>query len=252
MPFDSSRLRTLTEADLRAIFTSEAIASDFNRDKELLGKLGLPEYSGGINPGDQRAIYSLIRALEPESVLEVGTHIGCSTVHIALALKGIVKPNVSRHPEITTVDIRDVNDSTTKPWLNYNSSNSPRELVEKVGCGGLVSFVKADALDFLSTCKQQFDFIFLDGLHTAKRVYQEIPLALALLKEGGTILLHDFFPNNQPLWSDGEVCQGPYMATQRLLKEGAGFTVCPLGTLPWATKLGSSKTSLAILSRSTK
>ena len=33
-------------------------------------------------------------------------------------------------------------------------------------------------------------------------VYREVPLALGLLKPGGIILLHDFYPGARPLWSD--------------------------------------------------
>ncbi len=40
-----------------------------------------------LNSGDQRLIYSLCKYLRPRRILEVGTHIGASSIHIALASK---------------------------------------------------------------------------------------------------------------------------------------------------------------------
>jgi len=79
------------------------------------------------------------------------------------------------------------------------------------------------------------------------RVYREIPVALRLLNPGGVILLHDYFPDVKPLWSNGVVIRGPFAATERLKAEGARIEVLPLSELPWPTKLGSSVTSLALL-----
>jgi predicted O-methyltransferase YrrM len=242
-------LRHLTEADLGAFFSSEAITRDWNQDKETLTVLDLPELTGGVNQGDQRAIYYLIHALNPGAVLEIGTHIGCSTVNIGLALKRVAATQGSP-PRLTTVDLLDVNDPTTKPWLRFQSAHSPQELVERAGVAPLVSFVTSDSLAFLENCQQKFDLIFLDGDHRERRVCQEIPLALRRLTEGGIILLHDYFPDEKPLWSNNRVVPGPYRATQRLLRQGARFVVHPLGNLPWPTKFDSSATSLAVVSAS--
>jgi predicted O-methyltransferase YrrM len=247
VPCPTAALRHLSEADLRAFFPSEAITRDWNQDKETLTVLNLPELTGGVNRGDQRAIYYLIHALNPSSVLEIGTHIGCSTVNIALALKRVAATQGSP-PRLTTVDLLDVNDPTTKPWLGFQSGYSPQELVEKAGVGPFVSFARSDSLAFLANCQQRFDLIFLDGDHRERRVCQEIPLALHHLTEGGIILLHDYFPDEQPLWSNNRVVPGPYRATQRLLRHGARFVVHPLGNLPWPTKFDSCATSLAVVS----
>ena len=74
-------------------------------------------------------------------------------------------------------------------------------------------------------------------------------MALKMLNPNGVILLHDYFPGMKPLWSDGTVIPGPYLATERFVKEGINLTVLPLGELPWPTKLGSNVTSLALLLR---
>jgi Methyltransferase domain len=94
-----------------------------------------------------------------------------------------------------------------------------------------------------------FDLIFLDGDHSAAKVYQEVCLALKRLHGGGVILLHDYFPDNKPLWSDGSLVPGPFMAIERLRSEDSNLKVEPVGGLPWPTKYSSNVTSLAVLTR---
>jgi hypothetical protein len=80
-------------------------------------------------------------------------------------------------------------------------------------------------------------------------VYQEIALALKLLNKNGILLLHDYFPNNMPLWSNGYSIPGPYLAVSRIISEETNLEILPLGELPWETKLNSRITSLAILTK---
>ena len=70
-------------------------------------------------------------------------------------------------------------------------------------------------------------------------------MALDKLNKGGVILLHDYFPNGKPLWSNNYVVEGPYLATERLINE-IEIDILPLGNLPWKTKMESNKTSLAL------
>lgn len=199
--------------------------------------------TGGVNLGDQRAIFYLISNYKPKTVLEVGTHIGCSSVHIASALKKL--PDKS----FLTVDIRDVNDPQKQPWKKFNSPASPAQLIQQIGGQKFSQFQVSTSLNFFKSSEQTFDFIFLDGLHDAYMVYQEIPLALRHLNKDGLILLHDYFPNEQPLWKGYCPIIGPYLAVKRLREEGANLRVIPLGELPWETKLGTNLTSLALLTK---
>ena len=122
-------------------------------------------------------------------------------------------------------------------------------MVNVMGFGNFVEFVKDSSLRYMARCERKFDFIFLDGDHSSSTVYQEIPSALELLNKDGLILLHDYFPDLEPLWSNGAVISGPFLAAKRFKEEGANLAVLPLGELPWPTKLQSNSTSLALLSR---
>jgi predicted O-methyltransferase YrrM len=236
-------LRDSRDFSLSDIFGSPEINGLWLDSEKEIQQFSIPGGTGGVNQGDRRAIYHLISALKPQSVLEVGTHIGASTIHLASALRNNTDKNIT----MATVDILDVNSPTEQPWLEYGATYSPIEMVEKLGYGSFVEFKTDTSLNYAANCQRTFDFIFLDGYHSAKTVYQEIPVALKLLNPNGVILLHDYFPNMKPLWSNGSVIPGPYLATERLRSEGVGVTVAPLGELPWPTKLGSQVTSLALL-----
>lgn len=242
---DTKNLRSITEVNLSEIFNSKQISESWKESEAELSAFPIPDGTGGVNPGDRRAIYSLINHFNPTKVLEIGTHIGASTVHIASALyrRSLEKGKTGT---LTTVDIADVNSEKKKPWLYSGSRYSPAEMINKLNYGAIVTFVKGKSLDFLSN-NQCFDFIFLDGDHSSATVYKEIPAALKKLNPNGVILLHDYFPGKKPLWHNGFVIHGPAEATDRLIQEGADVEVLPLGSLPWFTKLDSNLTSLALL-----
>ena len=158
---------------------------------------------------------------------------------------------LQKEGRMTTVDLRDVNDKINKPWIEFGGSCSPLELISELKSTDRVNFVTSDSLEFLSTCKEKFDFIFLDGSHAAAIVFQEIPRALKLLNKNGILLLHDYFPDLKPLWDDNSYIPGPYLAVNKILKQNKNLRILPLGELPWETKFNSHSTSLALLTKST-
>ena len=94
---------------------------------------------------------------------------------------------------------------------------------------------------------KKYDFIFLDGDHTAQAVYKEVSAALSILESGGVILLHDYYPDARPLFPDGNIIGGPFKALERICKETPEIKVIPLGNLPWPTKQDTHTTSLALV-----
>jgi predicted O-methyltransferase YrrM len=248
IPCDCHALIDRNRLDIENILSSETARQMWLADEPDLSRIfpGI-NMKGGINPGDRRAIYFLIRYLRPGSVLEVGTHIGSSTIHIAAALRSL-KHEFQAPPFVfNTVDRYDVNDELARHWVRFDARFSPAKMIEKLGCDGFVSFINQDSFRYLEQCQTKYDFIFLDGSHAAASVYREIPAALQLLNNGGCILLHDYFPDLKPLWSNGKIIPGPYLAVARLRAEGNDIDALPMGQLPWETKLGSKVSSLALL-----
>ena len=246
---DIERLLPARDCNLEEIFNSAEIAEAWEEIRPTLEVFELPNGAGEINPGDRRAIFYLISHFKCKSVLEIGTHIGASTLYISAALQKAQKSGGGLSIKLDSVDVADVNDPVSKPWLQHGARFSPLEMMHKLECASLVEFVTSRSLDYMSNCGQRYDFIFLDGDHAAVTVYQEISAALELLETDGVILLHDYFPRLKPLWSDGAVIPGPFLATERLVAEGTPLAILPLGRLPWATKLRSNMTSLALLLR---
>ena len=242
--FDLQNLRKSNEINLDQIFNSQEINEFWKNTSVAIEKFGIPDGTGGVNPGDRRAVFYLIASLKPKSILEIGTHIGASTVNIASALSKIT---TDEQFEFVTVDIRDVNSAKKKPWLKYGTKHSPKKMLEILGLSSKVQFITDTSLGYTKKSNQKFDFIFLDGDHTAKTVYEEISIALRLLNPNGVILLHDFFPSCQPLWANNSIVPGPFMAVNRIIKEQKNIQVKSLGSLPWPTKLDSNITSLALI-----
>jgi predicted O-methyltransferase YrrM len=253
---DNSRLRAISPAWITDIFRLAQTAAEWpDVSREIDGAIAAPglangkvSLGGSINAGDRRAIYSLIRALKPHRILEIGTHIGGSTLSIAAAMRRN-KQDGAGDCSLTSVDSVDVNGAPNAYWKRIGFPRSPRENIAAFGMSEHVSFVTADSRAYFQNCRGSFDFAFIDGDHSAEAVHQDVTSALRHLHHEGIILLHDYFPNKSPLWSNGKAIPGPYMAVEQLRREGAALEAIPLGALPWPTKLESKVTSLAILSR---
>ena len=81
-------LTSLALDDVRRILDSADIAKEWAADAPRLSELCQIEdgKTGGVNPGDRRALFYLVRAFRPARMLEIGTHVGASTLHIVAAL----------------------------------------------------------------------------------------------------------------------------------------------------------------------
>jgi predicted O-methyltransferase YrrM len=241
LAFDSEALRAVSAEGIRSAMTDPSIAVAFARDQErIVGLYETGEVPGGINPGDRRALYHLAAWLKPRNVLEIGTHVGASTVYLANALHHF-------SGQLTTVDIVDVN-APDAPWRSHGLKAPPASILSRLGLRATVTFLTRSASEALAS-RERYDLIFLDGDHSALAVYREISAALALLNPGGLILLHDFYPGLQPLTPEGSVIEGPATAAARIVRERAPLTFLPLGELPWPTKNGGNATSLALVVR---
>jgi predicted O-methyltransferase YrrM len=243
--FDSGNLRNADTLKLADIFGNKDIALAWGKDYSVIKNLyGDEDIMGGVNPGDRRALYYLIMTLNPQDVLEVGTHIGASTLHIARALK-----RLNQNGRMISVDIVDANHPERGAWKQLGLPNSPRDFAQQMECSDRIDFYTGASLDLMRTTRQRYDFIFLDGDHRARAVYQEVSAALSLLKAGGVVVLHDYYPGGKPLYPDNATISGPFYALERVRKENPAIGVLPLGDLPWPTKQGKNVTSLALVAR---
>jgi predicted O-methyltransferase YrrM len=243
--FDGGRLKALSRAQIDAAFTDETIAAAWQHDLDSIARvMPYADIYGGVCPGERRAIYQLITWLKPRRVLEIGTHIGASTLVIAQALAS----HGGSDSLLVTGDILDVNHPEQGAYKQLGTL-SPRDGLHQLGLEDRVRFVAKPALDLMRELDQKFDFIFLDGDHSAPAVYQEISAALNILAPDGLILLHDFYPAGKRIYPSGTIVPGPFVAARRVHSEFPSLRFMPLGELPWETKQGVKRTSLALVSR---
>jgi predicted O-methyltransferase YrrM len=207
-------------------------------DRRITALFATAPSAGAVNPGDRRALFYLVRHFKPTRVLEIGSNVGGSTLSMAIALR--LNMDDGADPcSLTTVDKRDVN----ALW-----GGGPRDRVASIGMAAHVDFVVSGSAEYLGATEARFDFVFIDGDHDTDAVLRDMAGVLRCLGRDGIVVLHDYFPGGQPLWSNNKVIAGPYHAIEQLRRDGAAITAIPLGELPWSTKLGSGITSLAVLS----
>ncbi len=222
------------------IFNNDEIRNNYNISKKKIDTLNLPELTGGINKGDQRALFYLTSYFKPFKILELGTHIGCSTINIASAMQ------VDTSNKMITVDFTDVNSDKEKIWLKYNSPSSPKENLYKLGLSNKVEFITSDTINFLTKCNLKFDFIFIDAGHDFLNVFKDLSLSINLLDNGGFLIIHDFYDYNHFKYNEIKM-NGPYLAVKKLFKKNTDLKIYKINKLPWETKNNSKITSLAII-----
>lgn len=181
--------------------------------------------TGSISPFNQRYITELIEKRNFKTVLEIGTHIGKSGEAI---LKGLEHHGgIGTH--FDTVDIVDVNSKDTKKYEKYKPEIMPADIFKNYLTPYFFHSNGSD--EFFKNNIINYDFIFIDGGHKREQVERDIVNAFNFLSPGGLILLHDYYPENKPLFVDRKVISGPYLAVENILTYDPGIDVIPLGTV---------------------
>lgn len=127
---------------------------------------------GSLWSVEGRLLYGLVRAAQPSSVVELGTHAGASACHIAAALKE------NGSGRLTSVD----NGSHAQP---VEIGHLVPDDLQK-----FVTFREADGIEYLKS-RKRVDFIFEDMLHTYEQAFGVARLAQEKLSDGGFLVVHD-------------------------------------------------------------
>jgi predicted O-methyltransferase YrrM len=230
---DFSSLGHLSGEECRRLFDAGAIDDEWERLAEHLQAVGVWNKALATGGVDLKVLYYLARRRGFRSVLEVGTHVGGSTVTLASALARGAAETGDR-PELVTVDIVDVNDPSRGPWCDAGMQRPPRDVVDEMGLNVSVEFVTSPSLPHLESATRSYDFVFLDGDHRGDTTYREIGLAASRLAPGGLIALHDYSP--RVIFAtllDGRAIPGPYVAARRVLEERPGLALRTFEQVPW-------------------
>tara|TARA_B100000963_G_C22638201_1_gene678782 strand:+ start:2399 stop:3262 length:864 start_codon:yes stop_codon:yes gene_type:complete len=222
-------------------FYSQSLEIEYKKDySKYLKAFNLPENSGGINIGDQKALYFITKIHMPIRILELGTHIGCSTINFLIASQ-----NNKNFENLTTVDIVDVNDKKISNWKKYHSSFSPKEMSEKINMQDKITFVNDFTDNFLKKNEQKYNLIFIDAGHSFDKAYKDLYLSTNFLEDDGIIIMHDIYQFKHFSFRKSYL-NGPYLALKKISKK-FNFEINLLHSLPWRTKDEGNLTSLGIL-----
>jgi len=238
---DGSHLQEVTASDITRMMASPEVAAEWEKVEAIVAATGnVPGLRSSSKRPTQFGLYFLVRGINARTVLEIGTNLGCSAGFMGLGLARNYELSPGEPSRLVTIDQLDVNDATVNLWGQAGSPISPAQFVEKIGCRDIVEFVTARSVDYMKSCTETFDLIFLDGSHDACDVYQELPEALRLINAGGVVALHDY----NPLYGAWEPVDrripGPFLAVQRFLNEGTRFRVLPV-VIPWWPKEGAPR-----------
>lgn len=136
--------------------------------------------TGSLWRVEGQVLYALIRALKPESVLELGTWHGASATHL---LQGIAD---NEYGGLDCVDNKAYGDITIGDMI-------PDDLRYHDSRYWLTVFPNSLELivDIALKSGDRYDFIFEDAMHTAEQVEFVWKHADQLLRPGGVIISHD-------------------------------------------------------------
>lgn len=122
---------------------------------------------GAIFDVEGRTLYAVIRALQPDTVLEIGSGTGCSATHICSALRD------NKHGHMTTVD-------------RGNTPQIPADL------NPFVTIQPGDGISYLALQPDNsIDFLLEDADHTTELCHAVGELAKTKLRPGGVLFVHD-------------------------------------------------------------
>ncbi|WP_333838285.1 O-methyltransferase [Acinetobacter schindleri] len=122
-----------------------------------------------IEPASAQFLSILIRAQQSKCVLEIGTSTGYSTLWLAEALS-------STQGHMVTLEI------------DAERSKEAQLHAQHLKLDSYIDFQVTDALDYLQSCQQQFDFILLDAERDAYVEYWSY-LPQLLQRQGGLLVV---------------------------------------------------------------
>ena len=125
--------------------------------------------------GEKMLLYWLIRDLQPEVVIETGTHRGLASLYMAHALYDNNKGHLH------TADPFD--------W------GQPGNFAKFPELDSRITYYRKDGSEMIDKL-ENIDFAFIDGFHEVKDVVPEIKNLLPKLTKGATVVFHDCWYGN--------------------------------------------------------
>lgn len=236
--------RVFTQADIRAWLDAPAAREAYGALQQRLNALAGDNRRHSVGAVDCFALFALTKGAKATKALEIGTHLGFSTLHIAAALSANGVP-----ARLTTVDMLDVNDERQAAYKTYGATMSARERLRLLGFDERVEFVVSASDVFLKRTSERYDLIFVDGDHSEAGAYFDILQSLMRLNDNGIVVLHDMNDPDDPTPGLAPGLYGVHWAIHRLRAYIPDLDVIRLRSVTPPGMGGPMATSLAVLTR---
>ncbi|MDX2259842.1 MAG: class I SAM-dependent methyltransferase [Hyphomicrobiaceae bacterium] len=240
--------RRIERAEIDRWLADPGIAADYSALHDRAEAVARGERPKSARQVDCFVLYAIARGLEARRALEIGTHLGHSTLYLAAGLGGAdAEGEGSGH--LDTVDIVDVNDEGARHYARFGAAMSARTRLDRLGLAQRVHFHVGQSDRHLAAGSSRYDLIFIDGDHSETGAYFDMVGALARLADGGLIILHDYDNPDRPTPGIDAGQYGVHWAVTRLAAYCPGIGVLVLGSVTPPGAASPEPTSLAILTR---
>ena len=137
--------------------------------KSDLRKVSAIARHAGMSRKRQKLLYRLSRFYQPNSILELGTSLGLSTLAMALS---------NEHSRITTLEGCPATAGKAKEYFKaFDIEN--------------VDILTTDFDSYLSNCNETFDLIYVDGNHTERDTLRYFELLQKCIHNNSIVILDD-------------------------------------------------------------
>jgi predicted O-methyltransferase YrrM len=128
-------------------------------------------------------LHGLVRAMKPETCVEIGSAHGYSTCLIALALQQNIKGRLWAFDP-----------HQTNHWSDDDTANTLEQLkrnLHRVGVTHRVEIVRQTTIDAAALLPDNIDLAFIDGDHSYDGVKQDWNIIAPRMNEWGVVIFHD-------------------------------------------------------------
>lgn len=156
-------------------------------------------------------LFALVCSLNAKNILELGVRHGGSTIPLLLGAE-------RTDGKVISVDIE-------HPSLKFYGGSIPEHLVNRW------TFIRSDAIKFLSDNVETFDLIFVDDWHASEHLYNELVLISKFINVNTVICLHDLMHSfnhphyNEDVYPPGDQWEGtgPYGGLMKFISENDNY-----------------------------
>src|SRR5436305_12674393 len=172
----------------RARYTTDLVSWPYRAEFATLWST-VDRIPGWFNEGSAAVLYGIMRAQRPETVVEIGSYLGRSTVFFALTLQRLGGSGRMVAIDPHTGDRQQLDGLASRTLPSFEPF---QEHCRAAGVATLVDAQVASSLDAAARWDGSIDLLFIDGWHSYDAVVADGEAWLPHLSEHGIVLFDDY------------------------------------------------------------